>query len=83
MINRVGEKYITKEGYEVEIIEYFNNINCTIKFNDKNTTILKNIRMCNLRVGSVSNPYHKSVYSIGYLGEGIFRSKINNIQTKV
>ena len=32
--NRVGEKYITNEGYEIEIIEYFSSINCTIRFKD-------------------------------------------------
>ena len=33
-IDRVGEKYLTKEGYEIEIIEYFNKKNMTIKFNN-------------------------------------------------
>ena len=34
IVDRVGEKYITNEGYEIEIIEYFGANNCTIKFND-------------------------------------------------
>ena len=28
---KIGEKYVTNEGYEVEIIEYFNNRNIKIK----------------------------------------------------
>ena len=33
-LNRTGEKHITNEGYEIEIIEYLNYNNCTIKFID-------------------------------------------------
>lgn len=83
MKNNIGEEYLTNEGYVVEIVDYTNNINCTIKFNDVRSTTLKNVRKCNLKSGSVSNPYHPSVFGIGYLGEGVYRSKINNMQTKV
>lgn len=37
--NRVGEKYFTKEGYEVEIIEYFDAYNCTINFININVRV--------------------------------------------
>lgn len=30
-INRVGEKFITNEGYGIEIIEYTNSHNCDVK----------------------------------------------------
>ena len=32
--NRLGEKFITNEGLCVEIIEYFNSTNCTIRYED-------------------------------------------------
>ena len=50
--NRVGEKYITNKGYEVEIIEYFNSKNCTIVFKDDNT-IYKNINYTSVKNGSI------------------------------
>ena len=40
--NRVGEKYITNEGYEIEIIDYFNSYNSTILFNDERKTVKYN-----------------------------------------
>ena len=47
-INRVGEKYTTNQGYEIEIIEYFSNSNCTIRFNTG--VVLKNKVYHNIRV---------------------------------
>ena len=35
MKNRVGEIHISSEGYEVEVVEYFNAKNCTIKIGEQ------------------------------------------------
>lgn len=78
--NRVGEKYFTNEGYEIEIIEYMSSENCTIKFNDQ--LYIRNILYDSIKRGSVKNPYHPSVYGIGYLGEGKYKSKIDGVTTK-
>jgi len=76
-INKKGEKYPTRQGYEIEIIEYIRHNNCTIRFNDERCTILYNIRYDHIKSGSVSNPYHLSVFDIGYLGIGVYTVKIN------
>jgi hypothetical protein len=68
IINRVGEKHITNEGYTIEIIEYFNRANCTIKFEDNN--IVKNRKYPLITKGIIKNPLHKSVYDIGFRGVG-------------
>lgn len=65
--NRVGEKFITNEGYEVEIVEYFRNDNCSIKFT-YNNLIIKNIKYICLLRKNIKNPLHLSVCNIGYLG---------------
>ena len=62
--DRIGEKYTTNEGYEVEILEYFKWDNCTIRF--KNGTIVKNVQYSNIKTGKIKNPYHPSVYGVGY-----------------
>jgi len=79
MKNRVGEKHITNEGYQVEIVEYFGVNKCTIRFKDGN--IKKEIRYDNIKSGRLRNPYHKSVYGVGFIGEGKYKSKINNKTT--
>ena len=80
--NRVGEKYTTNEGYEVEIIEYFNFRNCTIKFKDNFNIVINNIDLGNLKKGKVKNPYHPSIFNIGYSGIGR-HSKYKNYKESV
>lgn len=80
--NRVGEKYITNQKYETEIIEYLGALNCTVQFNDERSTTLYGVSYARVKTGSVTNPYHKSVLGIGYIGEGIYRAKIKGKTTK-
>lgn len=77
--DRRGEKYTTNEGYEIEIIEYFGALNCTIKFN--NGLVIRNIIYDSIKTGNVKNPYHKSVYDIGCIGEGLYTSKVDGKTT--
>lgn len=79
IIDRTGEKWVTNEGYTIEIIEYFNSKNCTIQFEDG--TIIKNINHSNIKKGNVSNPYHKSVLGVGYFGVGSYKAKIDKKHT--
>ena len=80
-IDRTGEKHMTNEGYEAEIIEYRKAIDLDIKFSDG--TILKNIHYGNLIKGTVGHPYHKSVNGVGYKGVGRHKSKEKGKDTKV
>ncbi len=79
--NRVGEIYTTNEGYEVEIIEYHNAHNCTIRFNNINTTILYGIDFKHIKRGGIKNPNHPSIFNVGFIGVGNYTSRINNRMT--
>lgn len=80
IIDRSGEKNISNEGYEIEIIEYFNCENITIRF--KSGVIVKNKTYRRFKSGSILNPYHPSTHGIGYFGEGFYKAKLNKIFTK-
>ena len=69
----IGKKYITNEGYEIEITEYINSTNCTIKFNDG--TILKNVSFDRIKKGAIKNYNNKSIDGVGYIGYGKYSSK--------
>lgn len=56
-INRVGEKFITKEGYNIEIFDYVNQSNCSVIFD--NGFKKYNLKYSNVKRGIVSNPFHK------------------------
>ena len=60
MKNRIGEEFITNEGYVIKIVEYHNVSNCTILFNDENKTIRKNVHYSNIKKGTIKNLNKKS-----------------------
>jgi hypothetical protein len=78
--DRKGEKYITNQGYEIEIIDYIASNNCTIKFNDKLGTIKYKVAMKEIKSGGIFNAFHKSKYGVGYLGEGKYCSSKSKIE---
>lgn len=71
--SRIGEKYMTNEGYEIEIVEYFNSNNVTIQFKDG--LRLLNRAYLNVQQGGVKNPNHPSIYENGYEGVGKYTSE--------
>lgn len=78
--DRIGEKHITNEGYEIEIIEYFGAFNCTIKF--ECGIILNSVIYDSIKKGRVKNPNHKSVFGVGFFGQGVYKTSIQGKNTK-
>lgn len=66
-----GEKYKTNQGYTIEIIEYINSTNCSIRFEDGG--ILKNKNYCDVVKGQVKNPNHVIELGVGYNGIGKYK----------
>lgn len=80
--DRLGEKFKTYQGYEVEVVEYLSSTNCTVKFNDKRNTIRKNVAVKELKSGSVKNYYHPEVLGVGYIGVGNYTARVDGKMTK-
>lgn len=80
MKDRVGEEYITNEGYKVRIVEYFGKDNCTIKFNCGNK--LLKITYDNIIKGRVRNPFVPIVSGVGFTGKGVYKASIDGKRTK-
>jgi hypothetical protein len=70
--NRVGEKHVTNEGCEIEIIEYYTANNCTIRFN--NGLVLKNKIYSDIRKGSIRNLNIPYFYNRGFISSGDYNS---------
>lgn len=75
-IDRIGEKYISSDGYNAEIIEYFGWDNCTIQFDDG--SIFKNKNYASIKNGKFKNPFTPSVCGVGFLGVGSNNCQANN-----
>jgi len=67
MRNHIGERWETNEGYVTEIIDGGSKPGyCVIKIENWVSEITYN----SLKRGNVKYPYHKSVFNIGFTGEG-------------
>ena len=80
-IDKTGEEFKTKEGYTITIIKYNNFNDITIQFKDEHKTILEHRRYDECIDGRIRNPYHSSLYEHGFIGQGKYKSTINNKTT--
>ena len=79
--SRVGEKHITNEGYELEIIEYYGCHNVKVLIDNRIT--LENINYQAIKEGEVANPMHKSIFNIGYTGINIIKPALKKDYSKI
>ena len=77
--DRTGEIFTSNEGCKIEIVEYFRSNNITVLLDDK--TLIKEVQFADIIRGNIKNPYHKSVYGVGYLGEGEYKPTKNKKST--
>ena len=66
--DKTGEEGVNIEGDVMEIVEYFNALNVTIKFSDN--TIVINKTYSSFKKGNIKNPNYISVHGIGFTGVG-------------
>ena len=82
--NRVGERFRNRDdlgGYEFVIVEYNSYSDVWVQFQDEHKAIV-HTRYEYCKKGGIKNPYHPSVYGVGYLGVGKYKSSINGKMTK-
>jgi len=80
--NRLEEKFVTKEGYKIEITEKSLNSLYTIRFLIDGY-IVKNLLYNKIKTGTIPYPKHKTVFGIGYIGVGKYTTSLNNKPNKV
>src|SRR6185503_2594921 len=64
---KVGEVFKTNQGGECTVIEYNGAFNVIVKFNDK-FGYVKRVSTGDLKRGEVGNPFHPTVFEVGFLG---------------
>ena len=79
---RLGEINISNEGYKMKIIKYNKYSDIVIEFQDKHKAKV-HTEYKHFKKGQVKNPYHPSVYDVGYIGQGKYKVSVNRKQTKV
>lgn len=67
--NRLGELNYNQHGTLMKIIRYAKANDIDVEFQDGHKYIAKNMRYDYFKEGKVQNPFDKTVFNIGYLGE--------------
>ena len=70
----VGTKHTTSEGCEIEIVGKINVLRRRVRFENGYEV---GVKYSNVGTGSIKNPYHPSVYCVGYYGVGDYNARIN------
>lgn len=78
--NRIGERKINTFGSEMVIVKYLDSNNVQVKFIDSDNYVLTTYDR--FKKGSVKNVYDKSVFEVGFIGEGKYKVSENGKQTK-
>lgn len=79
--DRTGEVSYTKYGTKATIIQYLGRNDIEIMFNDEfQHTMHTTYRR--FKNGNIRNPYDRTVYGIGYVGVGKYKTQINGVNTK-
>lgn len=76
---RIGQIKENKYGSVMKIVKYNNSEDIWVEF-IKNGSLVHTAWWC-FREGEVKNPYDKTVYSVGYLGEGKYKTRENGLPT--
>jgi len=77
--DRAGEKGHNKQGYKMWILKYESANDITVQFE---SGYLVSSKYVNFITGNIKDPYSKSVYGKGYLGEGKYKASENGKNTK-
>lgn len=79
MENRIGMIKENAKGSLMEIIQYHSYSDIVVRFNKHGNLV--HTQYGNFLKGTVKSPYDKSVYGVGYLGEGEYKVSENGKQT--
>ncbi|KAF0822653.1 hypothetical protein V7200_03630 [Cytobacillus firmus] len=79
-LSRVGQMGINKLGSLMIVDEYNNSQDIWVRFKDGN---MVNCTWGQFISGNVKNPYDRSVYGVGYVGEGEYKPSVNGKPTEM
>lgn len=77
--NRIGEININKFDSLMEIVEYTNNDNIVVRFKDNGNLVKSTYD--SFKRGVTRSPYNRTVYGMGFFGEGIHKHGENRRMT--
>jgi len=80
LLNRIGEKRANNFGSVMILEEYHNNQDILVRFIESGNTV--KTKWKHFSEGNVKNVYDKSICGVGYVGEGKYRTRVDNKRTE-
>jgi hypothetical protein len=74
-LERIGEEHLTLEGDRVEIVNYRGSYDVDVRLDSGH---IFTVQYGHLVRGKVKNPYHPSIFSVGFIGVGNYKTKDGN-----
>lgn len=81
MNNRLGEVRKNNFGTDMKIIRYETCEDIDVQFLDGNYYVFQHTTYPNFKNGCIKNPYDKSVFGIGCVGDGKYQTRVNGVNT--
>lgn len=78
----VGEINENKKGTKMKIIAHRSNGDIDVEFLDTHHYVFEHAQYQNFKTGGIKNPYDKTVYGKGYIGEGKYVGWVNGNHTE-
>lgn len=78
----VGEINENTKGTKMKIIAYRGNSDIDVEFLDTHHYVFQHAIYQNFKTGTIKNPYDKTVYGKGYIGEGKYVGWVNGNHTE-
>lgn len=78
--DRVGEAHKNNKGENFTIVRYKDNKDVDIQFEDGTLTLNRNYS--EVISGGIRNPNTPSIYGVGYISEGVYKTTLNGKRTK-
>ena len=75
-LDRTGEVGYNNDGERMTIVRYVNNVDIDVQFEDG--TIIEHRTYNRFKTGNIKNPMTPSVYGVGFMGIGEFKSTDEN-----
>lgn len=80
-MERLGEIRKNNFGTDMKIIRYRNYDDIDVQFLDDYYYVYHNTTYSNFKTGSIKNPYDKSVFGVGCVGDGKYLTRENGVNT--
>ena len=74
--DRLNETRLNNNGEEMKIIRYGNTFDIDVRFEDG--TVVEHRQYKDFKIGNIKNPMTPSVYGVGFIGKGRFKTKDKN-----